>query len=53
MWGDLELQGPKKVLLRVILKKVQHLVLKGYTDKNEKQVGCHVNVDGLETFSDT
>ena len=26
---------------------------KGYTDKNEKQVGCYVNLDGTKTFSDT
>ena len=26
---------------------------KRYADKNEKQVGCYVNLDGVETFSDT
>ena len=26
---------------------------KAYTDKNEKQVGCYVTLDGVETFSDT
>ena len=26
---------------------------KAYTDKNEKQVGCYVTLDGIETFSDT
>ena len=25
---------------------------KGYTDKNEQQVGCYVNLNGIETFSD-
>ena len=25
---------------------------KGYTGKNEKQVGCYVNLVGVETFSD-
>ena len=24
---------------------------KGYTEKNKKQVGCYVNLDGVETFS--
>ena len=26
---------------------------KGYTFKNEKQNECYVNLDGVETFSDT
>ena len=26
---------------------------KAYTDKNEKQVGSYVILDGVETFSDT
>ena len=26
---------------------------KEYTDKNEKQVGCYVNLDSVETFPDT
>ena len=34
-------------------KKCDILCHKGYTDKNEKQVGCYVNLDGAETFSDT
>ena len=25
---------------------------KRYTDKNEKQVGCYVDLHGVETFSD-
>ena len=26
---------------------------KAYTDKNEKQVGCYVTLDGVDTFSYT
>ena len=44
---------PSDHFQRAILKKVQHLCHKGYTDKNEKQVGCYVNLDSVKTFSDT
>ena len=33
-------------------KKYGILCHKGYTGKNEKQVGCYVNLVGVETFSD-
>ena len=39
---------------RAILNKKRDIWChKGYTDKNEKQVWCYVNLDGAETFSDT
>ena len=34
-------------------KKCDNWCHKVYTDKNEKQVGCYVNLDDVETFSDT
>ena len=36
-----------------IWKKCDFWFHNGYTDKNEKQVGCQVNVDGVQAFSDT
>ena len=35
-----------------ILKKCDIWCHKTYTDKNEKQVGCFVTLDGVKTFSD-
>ena len=42
-----------KVYLDLFSKKCDISCHKGYTDKNEKQVGCYVNLDGVETFRDT
>ena len=36
-----------------IEKKCDIWCHKVYTDKNEKQVGCYVTLDGVETLSDT
>ena len=41
-------------LHRAILKKVQHLVSQGiYRQKLKKQIGCCVNLDGVDTFPNT
>ena len=42
-----------ELILEPLSKKCNIWCHKGYTGKNEKQVGCYVNLDGVETFSDT
>ena len=50
-WHILLILG--KEFSSAILKKCDIWCHKAYTDKNEKQVGCYVTLDGVETFSDT
>ena len=46
-------EGTLSVAKELFSKKCDIWFHKGYTDKDEKQVGCYVNLDGVETFSDT
>ena len=40
-------------VLKPFSKKCDIWCHKGNTDNIEKQVGCYVNLDGVDTFSDT